>query len=153
MYSPYYIKYCIAICNMERFSGHSTHFQIVGDNSKIECGILQNQCAKQSHILLPLWHFHFWKQNSRRKMHLDRQFVQCPAAVECPEFYMNHQKFFKTIPYNLVLWIIFTSTMKHKTIFLLLNILCWFLLDVHSQLARLPADLWLEQCKYTGKLN
>ena len=134
--SMYYIKYCIAvwipaICKIEMFSAYSTHFQIGGDHSKVEGGILQNQYAKQSRILLPLWHFHFWKQNSRKKMHLDRQFVACPAAVECPEFYVNCQQFFKTIPYNLVLWIIFT-TIKHKTIFLLLNILCKFLLDVHS---------------------
>jgi hypothetical protein len=36
------------------YTGHSTHFQIGGDNSKVEGGILQNQYAKQSHILLSL---------------------------------------------------------------------------------------------------
>jgi len=35
-------------------SGHSTHFQVGGDNSKVEGGILQNQHAKQSSILLSL---------------------------------------------------------------------------------------------------
>ena len=37
-----------------REPGHSTHFQVGGDNSKVEGGILQNQHAKQSHILLSL---------------------------------------------------------------------------------------------------
>jgi len=33
-------------------SGHSAHFQVGGDNSKVEGGILQNQYEKQSYILL-----------------------------------------------------------------------------------------------------
>jgi hypothetical protein len=35
-------------------SGHSTHFQVGGDNSKVEMGVLQNQYTKQSSILLSL---------------------------------------------------------------------------------------------------
>jgi len=40
--------------NQISFSGHSTHFQVGGDNSKVEGGILQYQYAKQSGILLSL---------------------------------------------------------------------------------------------------
>ena len=57
------------------FAEHSTHFQVGGDNPKVEGGsrglksirdvIPLNKFAKQSHILLSLWHFHFWKQSSR----------------------------------------------------------------------------------------
>jgi len=50
---------------MKTVSRHSIHFQVGGDNSKVEGGILQNRYAKQSRILLSLWHFHFWKQSSR----------------------------------------------------------------------------------------
>jgi hypothetical protein len=35
-------------------AGHSTHFQVGGDNSKVEGGILQNQYVKQSRTLLSL---------------------------------------------------------------------------------------------------
>jgi hypothetical protein len=35
-------------------SGHSSHFQVGGDNSKVERGVLQNQYTKQSSILLSL---------------------------------------------------------------------------------------------------
>ena len=34
--------------NQISFSGYSTHFQVGGNNSKVEGGILQNQYAKQS---------------------------------------------------------------------------------------------------------
>ena len=35
-------------------AGHFTRFQVGGDNPKVEGEILQNQYAKQSHILLSL---------------------------------------------------------------------------------------------------
>ena len=37
---------------------HSTQFQVGGDNPIVEGGILLNQYAKQSCILLPLLHFY-----------------------------------------------------------------------------------------------
>ena len=36
------------------YTGHSTHFQVGGDDSKVEGGVFQNQYVKQSHILLVL---------------------------------------------------------------------------------------------------
>ena len=39
------------------------YFQVGDVNFKVEGGILQNQYAKQSRILLSLSHFHFWKQS------------------------------------------------------------------------------------------
>ena len=63
-------------------TGHCTHFQVGGDNSKVEGGgILHNQYAKQSHILLSLWHFHLWKQSSRVGNAI--RLAICPDAVEC----------------------------------------------------------------------
>jgi hypothetical protein len=38
-------------------SGHSTHFQVGGDNPKVEGGIMQNQYAKQR--LKPVFYFYF----------------------------------------------------------------------------------------------
>jgi hypothetical protein len=60
-------------------TGHSNHFQVGSDNPKVD------PAKPVCHILLSLWHFHFWKQSRWEKMQLDVQFSQCPAAVECPE--------------------------------------------------------------------
>jgi len=40
--------------NVTTIPEHSTHFHIGSDNPKVEGGILQNQYAKQSRILLSL---------------------------------------------------------------------------------------------------
>ena len=42
------------IISKNRQPGHSIHLQVGGDNPKIDGGILQNQYAKQSRILLSL---------------------------------------------------------------------------------------------------
>ena len=79
-----YFPLLLHIC-LDSNSGHATHFQVGGDNPKVERGSWKNQYGKQSCILCSLWYFHFGKQRSRGKIQLDEQFAQCPAAVECPE--------------------------------------------------------------------
>ena len=73
------------------FAEHSTHFQVGGDNPKVKGGsrkltsirdaIPLNQFTKQSHSLLSLWHFHFWKQSSRGKNVIRR--AMCPVHGCC----------------------------------------------------------------------
>jgi hypothetical protein len=50
------------------YSGHSIHFQVGGDHSKVEGGILPNQCAKQNFFI-------FENKVDGQKMQLDEQFA------------------------------------------------------------------------------
>ena len=59
-------------------AGHSTHFQVGSNNSKVEGGILQNKAVFYFHSDI------FIFEVAEKKMQLDRQFARCPAAVECP---------------------------------------------------------------------
>ena len=54
------------------YSGHSIHFQVRGDHSKVEGGILPNQYAKQN------FHFDifiFENKVDGQKLQLDEQFA------------------------------------------------------------------------------
>jgi len=68
----------------EPLSGHSTHFQVGGDNSKSRRGscktIIQSKAIFYFH-----WHFHFWKQSSRGKNAI--RWAICLAAVQCLALY------------------------------------------------------------------
>jgi hypothetical protein len=59
-------------------AGHSTRFQVGGDNPKVVGGILQNKAVFYFHFDI----FIFENKVAGEKMQLDRQFARCPAAVD-----------------------------------------------------------------------
>ena len=70
----------------EPLSGHSTHFQVGGDNSKVEGGpVKQLSKAKPYFTFTDI--FIFENKVAVEKMLLDGQFAWCPAAVQCLALY------------------------------------------------------------------
>jgi hypothetical protein len=70
----------------EPLSGHSTHFQVGGDNSKVEGGpVKQLSKAKPYFTFTDI--FIFENKVAVKKMPLDVQFAWCPAAVQCLALY------------------------------------------------------------------
>ena len=70
------------------YPGHSTHFQIGGDNPKVERGILQNHQQNKTVFYFHFDNFIFENKVTGGKMSLNRQIAQCTAAVECPDYPM-----------------------------------------------------------------
>ena len=64
-------------------AGYSSHFQVGGDNRRSRRGLVQNQYAKQSRILLSLWHFHFCKQNKKCNLHRIRLLWNALHSMYC----------------------------------------------------------------------
>ena len=63
------------------YTGNSTHFQVGGDNSKVEWGP-----AKPVYKTKPYFTFTFENKVAGIKIQLDRQFARCLAAMECPVY-------------------------------------------------------------------
>ena len=66
-------------------SGHATHFQVGGDNPKVERGSWKTSMENKAVFYVHFDIFIFENKEAGKKIQLDGQFARCPAAVECPE--------------------------------------------------------------------